>query len=118
MATYHYVVLHQSLAKLAGAAASQAIHAATESLRSLPVPEDTHAAILEADTSEDLASLADGIAAAGFKVAVIREPDAPYNGAITAVACEPFERDRIRGLFDGFAPLGSALRRMKATSRV
>lgn len=96
MATpYQYIVLHQSCRKYPGVAAAQAAHAAAESIRRLPVSDQTHVCVLVADTSDMIESLATRLAADGVHHVVIREPDAPYNGAAVALGMEPQDRERI-----------------------
>lgn len=92
-----YVVLHRSCAGHPGVLAAQTIHAAGESIRarSLP-PSSTYAVALVADTSADLEQLSEVLRAEGIHHALIHEPDAPYNGAATAVGIEPMERDFVR----------------------
>lgn len=104
-APYQYVVLHQSCAKRIGVACAQAIHAATEAIQALPVDPETHVVVLVAEKSEDLERIAAELDLAGIVAAVIREPDAPYFGAATAVGVEPMNRDVIKPLLAGFSIL-------------
>lgn len=101
-----YIVLHRSCGNKAGIAASQAVHAATECLtyENVPVAKDTTVCILECNTAEELEHLHETLTAEGIKHCIIREPDAPYNGAPTAVGIAPMERELIRHLFAQFKP--------------
>lgn len=96
-------MLHQSCRNQPGVAACQAIHAATECLRpsAVPVSDETHACVLVAETSEQLEQLSAALSAAGVHHVLIREPDAPYNGAATAIGCEPAPREAVRHYFAG-----------------
>lgn len=95
-APYQYVILHRSCANLFGIGVCQAIHAATECIRTVPVSDQTHVVALVAEKSEDLVLLAERLREAGIHHVLIREPDPPYNGAATAVGIEPQDRERIR----------------------
>lgn len=99
---YQYVVLHKSLLNSPGAACAQAIHAATESIRKLPVADDTHAVVLMADSSLQLEGQADKLKGAGVAFALICEPDEPYRGAAVALGVAPMERALIQPLMVGF----------------
>lgn len=98
---YQYVVLHQSLRNSIGAACAQTRHASAESIRQLPVPDDTHAAILMVDTSAQLEALAVKVRAAGIQCALIREPDPPYEGAAVALGIEPLAKPKVQPLMVG-----------------
>lgn len=93
---FQYVVVHRSAAALPGVLACQAIHAATECLRELPVRNDTHLGVLVAEKAEDLEQLSARLTEAGIHHVLIREPDPPYHGAPTAVGIEPQDRDAVR----------------------
>jgi hypothetical protein len=90
-----YIVLHRSC-KVPGIAAAQASHAATECLRTLPVPSDTSVCVLVAECENDLVSLSERLTAAGIHHVLIREPDPPYNGAAVAVGVEPQDRSVVQ----------------------
>jgi len=102
---FQYVVVHRSAAALPGVLACQAIHAATECLRRLPVSNETHVGVLVAEKSEDLEKLSEVLTMRGIHHVLIREPDPPYNGAATAVGVEPQDRRAIRHLFEHFKAL-------------
>ncbi len=102
-APYQYVVVRK--ANAAGITACQAIHAATESMRTAPAPPDTHVVLLEAKDGDELVALSEKLTAAGVHHVLIREPDPPYNGAATAVGVEPQDRDAIRPFMAGFKVL-------------
>lgn len=91
-----YIILHQSCRNHPGVTAVHAAHAAAESIRGLPVPPDTIVCVLVAETSADLEELAGRLNNSGIRNIVIYEPDAPYNGAATAVGIEPTDRERVR----------------------
>lgn len=91
-----YIVLHQSCRNQPGIAACQAAHASSESIRELPVSDQTSVCALMAETSADLEALAVRLAEASIPHVVIREPDAPYNGAATAVGITPMDRELVR----------------------
>lgn len=101
---HQYVVLHKSLLRAAGAACAQTLHAATESLRRLPVDTDTHAAILVAETSADLERLSETLRGAGIHHALILEPDAPYHGAAVALGVEPRVKSSVAPFMVDFKP--------------
>lgn len=104
MTLYQYIVLHESCRNRVGVAASQSAHAARESIREVNLPHDpnTHVAVLMAESSADIEALSHELKIAGLHHVLIREPDAPYNGAAVALGCEPVERDTIRHLFARF----------------
>jgi hypothetical protein len=84
-----HIVLHQSVRNHPGVCAVQAAHAAGESVQGGPASGDTHVVALVAERSEDLESLSVTLTFAGIHHVVIREPDAPYNGAAVAVGVAP-----------------------------
>lgn len=84
-----YIVLHQSVRNHPGVCAVQAAHAGGESVLGVPATGDTRVVALMAERSEDLESLSVTLTDAGIHHAVIREPDAPYNGAAVAVGVVP-----------------------------
>lgn len=77
---------------------AQAVHAAGESGPALP---DTYAVVLSASLGQ-LRELVDKLAFYSVPHAVIREPDAPYLGAITAVGLRPQPRSSLRKYTKGF----------------
>lgn len=99
---FQYIVLHQSCRNHPGVTAVQAAHAAAESIRSLPVSPETVVCALVAEKSEDLEQLAHQLKQAGIHHVLIHEPDAPYNGAATAVGIAPMERVLAQGFVSGF----------------
>lgn len=96
MAPTQYIVLHQSCRNHPGVLACQAAHAAAESIRSLPVSDQTVVCALVAEESAQLEALAARLAEAGIEHAIIREPDPPYSGAATAVGIAPMDRAQVR----------------------
>lgn len=101
-APYQYIVLHKSCKNSPGIAACQAAHAATECIQSLPVSDQTHVCVLEAETSIELETLGKVLHNEGIPHVVIREPDEPYRGAAVAVGVAPMDRDLIRPYMQTF----------------
>lgn len=91
---YQYIVVHE--ADRAGVLAVQAVHAATESLRSLPVSDQTRVIVLVAKSSTALEMLHVALGKAGIHHAVIREDKEPYKGVITAIGVEPQARELVQ----------------------
>lgn len=57
----------------------------------------THVVVLEAATSQDLERLAEELTVASVPHVIIHEPDAPYDGAATAVGIAPtYRRELIK----------------------
>lgn len=76
-----------------GVQLAQTVHAAGESGRlSEQLPGDTRAVALAAASEEVLLELEARLRFAGIPHAAIREPDAPYNGALMAIGCSPLPR--------------------------
>lgn len=89
---YHYVVTRSDLPT--GVLAAQTIHAAGESA-ALRVPDPgTRAVALTADAGE-LEDLEQRLIAAGVAHVAIREPDAPWCGALLAVGLAPAPRAEV-----------------------
>lgn len=103
MSAYQYIVVRK--ANAVGVTVCQAIHAATECLRDVPVTMDTNVVVLEAEDGAALVSLSERLTAAGIHHVLIREPDPPYNGAATAVGVEPQDRDAVRPYMSTFKVL-------------
>lgn len=70
---------------------AQLIHAAGESSPG-NLPENTHAVALYAKDEEELLALAKRLEDAKIAHRLIREPDAPYNGAAMAIGLVPCAR--------------------------
>lgn len=85
-AAFHYVIVRADLP--VGFAAAQICHAAGESVAG-PVAEGTNAVILAIVDEAALLALADRLTAAGEPHVLIREPDAPWRGAATAIGLAP-----------------------------
>lgn len=85
--------MHKSCKNLPGVLVCQAAHAAGEAIRVTPVPSNTRVCALVADKSEELEALSEQLSAAGIHHVLIREPDAPYFGAATALGSEPLHRN-------------------------
>lgn len=72
-------------------------HAAGESARLAPdLPKNTHIVILAVPDEATLMSYEIKIVEAGLRYSPIREPDEPYNGALTAIGIEPQARSKPR----------------------
>lgn len=82
----HYVVVRRDLPL--GFLAAQVVHAAGESSPG-NLSEGTNAVVLQVAGERELVELAAALAAAGVEHRLIREPDAPWNGAATAIGCVP-----------------------------
>jgi hypothetical protein len=97
---YHYVVVRQDVPL--GVQLAQVTHAAGESSPGCTLPKNTHAVVLHA-TEEQLLALEIRLHAAGLDFSAIREPDAPFNGAITAIGLAPQPRTQaLKRLMSGF----------------
>jgi hypothetical protein len=82
-----------------GAQLAQATHAAGESSRLAPdLPDNTHAVVLHASGEPELLALEQTLCGLGIPHRAIREPDAPYLGAITAIGVQPMGRAVLRPL--------------------
>lgn len=69
---------------------AQAVHATNTSVTG-PVPEATHAVVLAASSEQALLDLAARLSAVGLAHVLVREPDAPWNGAATAIGLAPVD---------------------------
>ncbi len=84
--TYHYCIVRRDLP--IGVIAAQLVHAAGESVRS-EVPEGTHAIVLAADNEPHLLQIEERLRFFSIPHRSIREPDAPWNGALMAIGITP-----------------------------
>lgn len=91
----HCVIVRPNLG--AGLLAAMVIHAAGESSPG-NLPDTTHALALQARTVDELEAAVQLIRARGLRCVEVREPDAPWNGALMAIGIEPVERARLRFL--------------------
>jgi hypothetical protein len=73
------------------------VHAAGESSPG-NLPEDTHAVVLAAEGEATLVAVKDRLVRAGIAHVAIREPDAPWNGALMAVGLAPGRKEVLRKL--------------------
>lgn len=87
---HHYVIARTDVPT--GVMAAQIVHAAGES--SDRVPSGVHAVCLSAHSELELLKLEDLLTELGVSHAAIREPDAPWNGALMAIGIEPVIRDQ------------------------
>lgn len=98
---YHYVIVREDLPK--GVQFAQVVHAAGESSPGNLAP-NTHAVVLVAKDEPELLALEQELAREGFFHVAIREPDAPWNGALMAIGLVPQDRKPLRKLL-GRLPL-------------
>lgn len=76
--TYHYVIVRADLPR--GLQAAQIVHASGESVINGPVPEGTHAVVLQVEDEEHLLHIADQLWIKGIKnYKLIIEPDLPLH---------------------------------------
>jgi hypothetical protein len=88
---YHYCIVRDDLPR--GVLAAQLIHAAGES--SERVVSGTHAVALAAKDEAHLSRIEAKLQRRGIAHTAIREPDAPYNGALMAIGIEPVADRRL-----------------------
>lgn len=107
----HYIIVRRDLPL--GVIAAQTTHAAGESFaayverwKSRPV-SPTYAVVLEAASSRQLRKLEGQLKAHGVQHKAIREPDAPWNGALMAIGLWPVDRVLVRHLLKHYRLLGS-----------
>lgn len=62
------------------------------------LPEDTHAVVLTVEGEEELLRVSTMLNDESIPHRLIREPDAPFNGAATALGILPLPRERVRRL--------------------
>lgn len=89
---YHYVVIRADLPP--GFASGQIVHAAGETAVGGPVPVGTHAVVLEVEDEAHLLRISAKLANRGVPRHLVREPDAPFCGAATALGIPPGPRRR------------------------
>ncbi len=100
---YHYVLVRGDLTP--GQVAAQLVHAAGESARLAAVlPPNTHAVVLQVPDEVTLLEFELTLLKGGYSISSIREPDAPFNGQITAIGIEPQVRNKLRKIL-GNLPL-------------
>jgi hypothetical protein len=76
-------------------ALAQCTHAAGESAHRAPsLPADTHAVVLKAEDEQALLRLEAELRLRGTVHVGIREPDAPWLGALMAIGLQPCARDK------------------------
>lgn len=78
-----------------GIQAAQIVHAAGESSPG-NLPEGTYAIALQARDEVHLALIAKRLRLAGVRFTMIREPDAPYRGALMALGLHPARKEELR----------------------
>ena len=90
MTLHHFVIVRDDLP--IGVLAAQVIHAAGESVEG-KVPSGTHAVALAAPSEEALERIEKRLADNDVPHISIREPDAPWNGALMAIGIRPMAQD-------------------------
>lgn len=102
-----YVVVHRACKERPGVLASQIWHAARECMRAGtgPAGNTERVCALEAKSSDDLRDLAEVLTAQGVHHVLLCEPDAPWNGAATAVGIDVCDRDVVKPLVAQFGLL-------------
>ena len=78
-----------------GILAAMLVHAAGESSPG-DLPENTHAIVLAVADERALLCEESRLSAAGIAFKAIREPDAPYGGALMAIGLRPARKGVIR----------------------
>jgi peptidyl-tRNA hydrolase len=90
----HYCLVRQDLPR--GVLAAQLIHAAGESSPG-GLPENTFAVALAAKSEEHLLHLEEKLRRLSIPHAAIREPDAPWDGALMAIGLAPVaDRNQVK----------------------
>lgn len=101
---HHYVIVRSDVP--VGTLAAQIVHAAGES--SDRVPKGTRAVVLETSSEKSLLRIERKLRRVGASFHAVREPDAPWNGALMAIGINPTNRDD-----EAFAPTRKVLRRLR-----
>ena len=102
----HYVVVRSDLP--IGFLAAQIVHAAGESAHDT-VPPNTNAVVLAVQDENTLALLERQLKERCVPHVAVREPDAPWNGALTAIGFVPVQnRDKVRPFLRNLPLLGAA----------
>jgi peptidyl-tRNA hydrolase len=81
-----------------GDLAAQLVHAAGYSALLAPLPPGTNAVVLSVPGEAELLALEALLRSRGLTFAAVREPDAPFNGALTAIGIAPGPRASLRRL--------------------
>lgn len=87
------------------------VHAAGESSPG-NLPSGTYAIVLAVPNQEQLEQLEQRLIAKGVPFRAIREPDAPWNGALMAIGVEPMPRAKVRKHLSGFPLLKDKEKKM------
>lgn len=85
----------------------QACHACGEAILEAPISSATILRLLHVANEVELLEFAEKLKAKNYHIALIREPDEPWNGAAMALATEP-ATERISGLTKLFYHLPKA----------
>lgn len=108
----HYIVVRADLPL--GFLAAQVTHAAGESSPG-GLPKATNAVVLSVPTETDLMDVAAKLTAAGTAHVLIEEPDAPWNGAATAIGLHPVvDRSAAKKVLQKLPLLGQEVARRAA----
>lgn len=93
--TCHYVVVRTDLPH--GVICAQIVHAAGETGGNLP--KGTIAIALSAEDEESLLSIEKKLIQCGVPHIAVREPDAPFFGALMAIGVCPGPKSKLKKLF-------------------
>lgn len=93
----HYCIIRADLPP--GVQKAQLIHAAGESTLGQRLSSGTYAFALSAKDEQELLEISERLFFAGVQHKQIREPDAPYNGALMAIGVCPGPRKVLRKHF-------------------
>lgn len=91
--------------------AAQLVHAAGESSPG-NLPSGTYAIVLAVPTQKELEQLEQRLVVKGVPFRAIREPDAPWNGALMAIGVEPMPRAQVRKHLSGLSLLKDKEKKM------
>lgn len=94
----HYCIVRDDLPK--GTQAAQLVHAAGESaaIHEGPLPHGTRAVVLAVSGQEKLLAVEKRLVDKDIPHHAVREPDAPYNGALVAIGVCPTSRKKVSKL--------------------
>lgn len=103
-APFCYAVVHRACKERPGVLASQVWHAARECrpAGAGPAENTERVCVLEARSSEDLVALSEVLARENVHHVLLREPDAPWNGAATAIGIDVCDREKVKPLVAQF----------------
>jgi peptidyl-tRNA hydrolase len=91
----HYVIVRRDLPQI-GTIAAQIVHAAGESSPG-DLDEGTHAVVLQTPDEQGLLELEKSLLQADIRHVAVREPDAPWHGALMSIGIDPTHtREEVR----------------------